>query len=464
VKHLARIYNLTEGSIIKKLFYVALPVLLLSLSQMAYNLTDIFWVGHVELIGIVESQAISAVGTAAYITWFAFGIIMIGRIGTSVKVAHSVGENKTDRLAGYAENGLILQAILGLFFSVVVVVFRRQIISIFNIGNENVVEYTVNYLAIVGSFLFVQFLTYGFVAINDGVGKTMTNFLIMLIGIVVNMILDPLFILVLRMGVSGAALATVIGQIITLVAFVFLYAKKNKMFRFRLSAFRKKYLLEIVKIGLPTGLQSMLFTSISIFIARMVYEYGEYVVAAQRVGVQIEQLTWMIAGGFQTALTVFVAQNFGARLHGRIRKGFGIMSGLLLPYAAAVALCLYFFSDFLLGIFISDPVSLSYGVAYLKIISLAQIFMMMEAIGTGLYNGVGKTYIPSIIGIVGNVLRIPLAIELVKVIDENGIWWSLNISDMFKGAILYAGSLILLAFLERIKLNKKQNRQLVEET
>jgi len=446
---------LTEGSIIKKLFNVALPVLLLSLSQMAYNLADIFWVGRVDSIGINEQQAISAVGTAGYITWFAFGLIMIGRIGASVKVAHSLGENRTDLMSGYAENGLIIQAVFGLVFSILTVTLRKQMISVFNISSANVFEYTIDYLTIVGAFLFVQFITYGFVAINDGLGKTMSNFLIMLIGIVINIILDPIFILVFKMGVSGAAVATVIGQVITLGAFILFCTKKNRMFKLRLSAWNPKHAKEIIRIGFPIGIQSMFFTAISIYIARMVFVYGEDVVAAQRVGVQVEQLTWMIAGGFQTAITVFVAQNFGARLFTRIRKGFAIMSGMLLPYALLVAVFLYTCAHFLMNIFIDDPVSIAFGVSYLQIISVAQLFMMMESIGTGLFEGVGKTYVPSVVAVVGNTIRIPIAIWLVSFMAEDGIWWSLNISDTFKGLLLYVGSLILLAMLEKMRLTEK---------
>lgn len=137
---MAKIYNLTEGSIIKKLFYVALPVLMTSLSQMAYNLADMFWMGRVDNIGILESEAISAVGTAGMIAWFSFGLIMIAKIGTSVRVSHAAGKNDSVEISTYASNGILLQFMMGVVFSIVTIIFRSQIIGIFNIGSEQVIS------------------------------------------------------------------------------------------------------------------------------------------------------------------------------------------------------------------------------------------------------------------------------------------------------------------------------------
>ncbi|MDD3107261.1 MAG: MATE family efflux transporter, partial [Bacilli bacterium] len=177
-------------------------------------------------------------------------------------------------------------------------------------------------------------------------------------------------------------------------------------------------------------------------------------VAAQRVGVQVEQFTWKIAGGFQTAITVFVGQNFGARQYTRIRKGMKIMALILIPYAMVITSLLFFVPEFLIRIFIDGPVTVAYGVRYLRIISFAQLFMMLEAIGSGLFNGVGKTEIPSISGIISNALRIPIAYLLIQSLQQEGIWWALNISDCLKGMVMLVGSIILLMMLEKLKLTE----------
>lgn len=459
---MAKIYDMTKGSIFKNLLVVALPVLLTSISQMAYNLTDMFWIGRVDSIGLNESDAISGIGTAGYITWFAFGIILIAKIGTSVKVSHAVGQQRHDLINQYATNGLTLSIVLGLIFSLFVFLFRMNIIEIFNIDKAEVISAANDYLVIVGSFLFVQFITSSFSAINEGLGKTALNFSILVIGLLMNIILDPILILTFKMGVSGAAIATVISQVTTLMVFIIIYFRNQKhAWQYKINYLHPKLMNDIVKIGIFAGLQSMFFTSISIIIARMIFVYGEKVMAAQRIGSQIEQLTWMISGGFQTALTVFVGQNFGAKQGERIKKGTIMLSKMLIPYSLLVGAILFFFAGPLIRVFIDVEETVEYGIQYLQIISIAQVFMMLEGIGSGLFNGIGKSIIPSVAGIFGNSLRIPFSVWLSSSIGYFGIWWSLNISDIIKGIFLLLVSLYVLINIEKIINSRKKTYKFI---
>lgn len=450
----------TKGSIFQTLFRIALPVLLTSISQMAYNLTDMFWIGRVDSIGLSESEAVAGIGTAGYITWFAFGLILIGKIGTSVKVSHAIGAGDAKSVDRFASNGLVLTGILGLLFGLIVFLFARPILSVFDIQSPMVVEYAREYLRVVGGLLVVPFVINGFSAIYEGMGRTKINFRILVVGLVMNIVLDPLFILVFRMGVEGAAIATVLSQATTLLLYMVLYhaSKKRRNWTFSVSKLSVPSTLEIVRIGLPSGFHSMLFTSISIYLARLVFVYGADVMTAQRVGSQIEQFTWMIGGGFQTALTVFVGQNYGAKEYVRIRKGVFALSTMLLPYALLVSLALYFFGEELMRLFLDDPASIAHGVKYLRLMSYAQPFMMLEGIGAGFFNGIAMTKIPSSTGILGNLSRIPLAIILTAQMAEIGIWWTLNLSDFFKGSVLALLMLLWLPKIERLAKRREERR------
>jgi len=461
---MAKIYDLTKGSIFKKILTIALPVLLTSISQMAYSLTDMYWIGRVDDIGFAESDALSAIGTAGYILWFAFGIILIAKIGTSVKVSHHAGRNDLDGVKKFASNGIFLETMIGLAVSAVILTLRHPLIGIFHLESQTIYDQAVLYLSITGGSIILVFMTNGFAAINEGLGKTVVNLLILPIGLVLNMILDPLMILTWKMGVIGAAWATVISQGITLAVYLLVYAfSKQKVFSFRREAFDPKTSKEILRIGLPTGLQSMLFTACSIVIGIIVLDFGDKVFAAQRVGAQIEQFTWMIAGGFQTALTVFVGQNFGARNYGRIRKGTALLSAVLLPYSAIVTTIFFLRPGFLIGLFLdSDLETFAYGEEYLRILSFSQMFMMVEGIASGLFNGMGMTKIPSTSGIIGNLMRIPLALWLTSLMAQRGIWWSLNISDGFKGGVLLVGGIYVLIRLEKIIHKKEQTQNKLE--
>jgi putative MATE family efflux protein len=454
-----KIYNLTDGPIIKKLLLVALPVLLTSLAQMAYNLTDMFWIGRVDEIGMNESAAIAAIGTAGYAAWLAFGFILFAKIGISVKISHAVGQNKPHDIDVYATNGLLLELVLGILYSLSIFIFRNEFLGIFKIDDQLTYNYALQYLPIIGGFMVFQFISSGFSAINEGLGQTKRNLIILAIGLVVNMVLDPILILKFGWGIKGAAIATVIAQGLTIIVFYLVYRRNNKniaIFRFKEMNF--KAIWNILKIGLQVGLHSILFTGISIYIARMVYNYGYQVVSAQRIGTQIEQLTWMIGGGFQTAITVFVGQNIGAKQFTRIRKGILYVSMILIPYSLFVVALLFFGSEGLIGIFSDDPEVIRIGGIYLTIISLSQIFMMLEAIGAGLFNGLGKSLTPSLNGIVGNIIRIPLATLLVVSLNEEGIWWSLNISSIFKGMVMVVAAVFILTRLEKLNLKSLNDK------
>lgn len=457
------VYDLTEGSILKKLLLVALPVLLTTITQMAYNLTDMFWIGRVDQIGMDEGAAITAVGTASYLPWLAFGFILIAKIGTSVKISHAVGEKKLHKVDVYATNGISLELILGLFFAAMVLLFKEEFLAIFPISNPLVIEYALMYIPIVGGFIFVIFLSNAFSAINEGLGQTRKNLIILAIGFILNIGLDPLFILVFKWGIRGAAIATVLSQTVTLIVFFIVYKISNPNIKiFHLKNLNASAIKDIVKVGLPVGIHSMLFTCISIYIAFMVFDFGDSVVGAQRIGTQIEQLTWMIGSGFQTAITVFVGQNLGAKQYRRIRKGIGYISLILIPYSVSIAALLYFLPAQLMKVFIDNTVMIEHGTKYLRIISMAQIFMMFEAIGAGLFNGLGKSMIPSLNGVIGNTLRIPIAIVLSKSMNELGIWWALNISDILKGTVLLFASIFIFTKLENIKLKNLRNIRILK--
>lgn len=463
-----RVFNVTEGPILKKLLILAFPILLTTLSQIAYNLTDMFWIGRVDRIGMVETNAVAAVGTVSYLTWFAFGFILIAKIGTSVKVSHSVGRNEMEKVNVFATNGLMLQLILGVLLSIAILIFKEQFLMIFNIETAQIVEYALMYIPIIGGFIFIQFLVNGFVAINEGLGQTRINLSILAVGFLFNIILDPVLILGLRLGIQGAAIATVSSQFLTLVIFYVVYKKNNpnlKIFRFK--NLNIDAIMKIISIGIPVGIQSIFFTAISIYIAREVFVFGPNVVAGQRIGVQIEQLTWMIASGFQTAITVFVGQNFGAQQYKRIKRSILDMSGVLIPYGIVISLMLLLIPEALMRIFINDDVTVAFGVRYLRIISISQIFMIVESIGAGFFNGVGKSYIPSVVGIIGNSIRVPLVIILTTSLLEEGIWWSLNYSSIFKAVIIAIAFVIVVRKIVDIgdaRFNRKSNQELAHET
>ena len=460
--------DLTTGSILQKLLIVAIPTLLTSIVQMSYNLTDMFWVDKVYTMGLDPEEAIAAVGIAGFYTWFGFGLILLVKIGTSVKVSQAAGRNDMDQITRYGNSGFILMLLFAIMYSLFGYFGANLYIGLFRLESINVIEYSTSYLQIVSMFGISLFMVNFFNGVNDGLGKTINTLLITASGLILNIVLDPFFILEevnifglilpgLGLAVKGAAIATVIAQSFILIIYIVFYISKHRPFDINPKKyFEYKLLKKIVRIGLPIGIQSMLFTSISIVLGIMIVSYGEAVLAIQRVGSQIEALAWMIASGFQVALASFVGQNFGAGKHDRIRKGYFTALKLLVPYGIVINIVLFVFAEQLFSIFITTPSTLSIGKTYLEILSISQLFMIIELTTAGAFNGLGKTKIPSSIGIIGNGLRIPFAMIFSISLGFAGIWWVVSISSIIKGTVL---TVWFIVYLRKIK---KMNSFLVE--
>ena len=282
-------------------------------------------------------------------------------------------------------------------------------------------------------------------------GNSKSSFLATAIGLVINIILDPVLIFGIgpfpKMGVAGAAIATVFAQMV--VTFVFLvYAGKDEVI-FRnvhvLSPIDWESFREIMKIGVPVGVQSMIFTSISMVIARLIAGFGDAAVAVQKVGSQIESISWMTAEGFGAAVNAFMAQNMGAGNKERIVKGYKIAIGIEILWGIFCTFVLIVFPEVIFKIFIPEADVLPLGVDYLKILGVSQLFMCLELTTAGAFSGLGKTIPPSVTSIILTAARIPMAYALTATaLGLNGVWWSITISSILKGIGLTMWFLIYL--------------------
>ncbi len=455
--------DLTTGNIIKKLLIVAIPTLLTSIVQMTYNLTDMFWVGKVGSMGLDPVEAISAVGTAGYFTWLGFGLILLAKVGTSVSVSQAAGKNDVEEITKAGNNGIILMLILTAIYTLVGFFGAKYFVGLFNIENSNIRTYAFEYLRIISLVGIAYFMTNVFNGIYDGLGKTINTFYITASGLILNIILDPIFILQdfsifglnvtgFGLGVKGAAIATAIAQSFILGTYIIIYLSKYKPFTINLRKYYDKAMFQkIMRIGLPVGTQSVFFTTISVIIGIMIASYGKEVMAVQRVGSHIEALAWMIALGFQVALASFVGQNYGAKRYDRIRDGYFASLKLLVPYGIFLNIVLFVFAEPLFSIFVSDPDTLAIGKTYLEILSMSQLFMIIELATAGAFMGLGKTTIPSGVGIVGNSLRIPFAYLLSLSLGYVGIWYVVASSSILKGVVL---TVWFLWFLHKMKKTK----------
>ena len=431
--------DLTTGSILRGLVMMAIPIMGTSFIQMAYNLTDMIW------IGFLGSNAVAAVGIAGFFVWLSQAFVFLGKTGTEIKVAQATGAKLNERAEEIGRAGIHITVVIALIYSTFILLLRVPIISFFNTNNATVEKMAISYLVIVIAGLIFAFCNQVFTGIFNGRGNSRLPFKFNAIGLLINMILDPILINGIGpfpdMGVAGAAVATVFAQMV--VFSIFIYNIRFKHVLFKHFQFFKKSKLDdikaIMQMGFPPALQSALFTLISIVIARIIAAYGPLPIAVQKVGSQIESLTWMTALGFSVALGSFVGQNYGAKQYKRVITGYRTAMKVAFAIGLFNTFLLFFGAKWLFMIFIREPEAIALGVNYLKILALSQLFMCIEITSSGAFNGIGRTEPAAIISILFNLMRIPLALYFSQMtfLGLNGIWWSITITSVFKGVIIY---------------------------
>ena len=430
--------SLTEGPIIGTLVKLALPIMGTSFIQMAYSLTDMIWIGK------AGSQAVAAVGTAGFFTWLAMAFIMVSKIGAEIKVAQSTGAKQFEQTKQYIRSAIQINVVLAVIYTISLLLFKEPLISFFNLGDHEIIQMSYTYLEVMAYGMVFYFINPVLTAIFNGSGDSKTPFMINTIGLVFNIIFDPILILgvgpIPALGVLGAALATVCAQIVVTICFIFVMLKSNVHY-LRVNLLKRpdlKSMKVLCQMGLPGAVQNGAFTIIAMILGRLVAAYGAVPIAVQKVGSQIESISWMTAGGFSTALGAFVGQNYGAKHYYRIQKGYRTTLALAISLGIITTALLIFAGRPIFAFFLDEAEAVHQGTDYLKILGYSQLFMCIEITTQGLFNGLGRTYIPSVVGIVLTAARIPLAylIATPQLLGINGVWWAITLSSVAKGIVL----------------------------
>jgi putative MATE family efflux protein len=416
---------------------MAIPLITASFIQMAYSLTDMFWVGR------LGSESVAAVGAAAFFLWLCNALSMVCKVGVEVAVAQSLGARQPARARVYANQASLLAGVIACAYAVFIWLMAPRLIALFHLAPA-IAGDSVAYLRMTVPGLFFLFNNNVFSGIYNGQGNSKTPFKILSVGFVCNIVFDPLFIYgwkgIPALGTTGAAVATVLSQGVVFSIFAYkLYVRRSTLGKLRLVCrWRARFVRRVTSLGFPVSLQNGLFAIFSLSLATLAARWGHIGVAVQSIGAQVEGLTWMTAAGFSTALAAFVGQNFGARDFQRIRQGYRYTLKLSGSVSLVVTFAFLFLGRQIFGLFVQEAETVSVGNDYLKILALSQVFSAFESVTAGAFSGWGKTIPPSVTGIFLTGLRIPLAYYLVTLplLGLNGVWWSITLSSILKGCVL----------------------------
>ena len=429
---------LTEGPILKSLTGLAVPIMISSFLGTLYNITDMAW------IGLLGSKAVAAVGVGGMYVWLSQGLASLARMGGQVHVAQCLGRGDKEQAHRYAKTAVQLSILLGLAFAAVSLLFTDPLVGFFKLEGVKTILDAKIYMRITCGLILFSFLNLTLTGLYTAQGDSKTPFAANLVGLAANMILDPVLILgpgpFPRLGVTGAAIATVTAQFIVMSILVMriLVTKKENVLK-GIQLFEKiplKYARGICKIGIPTALQGMAYCMISMVLTRMVSGFGAEAIATQRVGGQIESVSWNTADGFGAALNAFIGQNYGAGKMDRVKKGYQASLWTVGIWGLFITFLFVCFPEPISRVFFHEPLAIATSVGYMIIIGFSEAFMSVELMTVGALSGLGKTHLCSVISITLTSARIPLAILLSgTTLGLLGIWWALTATSVVKGIV-----------------------------
>lgn len=428
--------NLLKGNIFSALLKMALPLMGTAFVQMAYSLVDLMWLGR------LSTGAVAAVGTCSFLVWIAQSITLIAKTGISVGLSQSYGRGDSEGSKNVWVSGFVLNLIFCLSLTIFYISMRNKIIGFYNL-DKDVHEMAVDYLIIISSGLIFTFLNPVLSAAFFAKGNSITPFKISIISLIINLILDPFLIFGIsifpKLGIKGAAAATVFAQMISTILYLYVGLKSREIF-VRTNYFKmpnKNYFKSILNLGFPASLQSMIHAMVGMILNKYIASFGALYIAVYSIGSQIESISWMTADGFSVAFSAFFGQNFGAKNYDRLHNGRREAMKIVNMIGIFTSLLLFFFARNLFTLFIPrDQMAIVKGIDYLKIMSLSQYFMALEIGTTGMLNGLGLTKYPAINAMILNISRIPLALILMPILAINGIWIAMSLSSVLKGIFL----------------------------
>ena len=385
--------NITEGVIWKQLLIFFFPILLGTFFQQMYNTVDTIIVGR-----FVGTQALAAVGSTGALISLLNGFFIGLGSGATVLVSQFFGANDQEGIRKALHTGIGLSLVLGLVISFVGLCFGPQILKMMKTP-EDCLDGAVIYARIFFTGAVASMIYNMGSGILRAMGDSKRPMIFLIITCFANIILDIFCVVVLKMGVAGAALATVISQVISAVLVLIVLMKLPEGYALQLSGIRINPLLlkRILSVGVPAGLQFVTFDLANLLIQSGINSFGSATIAAFTAYAKADMLTWMLSGAFGVAITTFVGQNFGAQKYDRIHKSVRICLGMGVSLIGLCSTLIILFRHCILGIFSADPEVIRLGAwLMLWVVPFNVIFVPVEIFG-GAMRGTGYSLVPTAI-------------------------------------------------------------------
>ena len=411
--------DLTRGTPWKGALRFALPLLLGNLLQQLYNTADTIIVGN-----YVSDRALAAVGSCTSLTMLFTALALGFSIGAGVLVAQYFGAQKLDEVRRIASTSIVLFLALGAGMSVLGVVLTRPLLQ----TPEALLEMAVTYFMIYAAGLIFQFGYNIAAAILRAIGDSKATLYFLFASSLLNVVLDLLLVAVVKMGVAGAAVATVISQLLSCVLSFWYMHKKYEFLRFspRELRFEPKLARRVLTIGAPMAVQQSVVSCGFMFMQRLVNSCGEDMVASFTVGSRIENYLILPTLSFQSTMATYTGQNIGAKQPERVSRGLRQVIVLAICITLPLSAVAYFLAPQIIALFAISGQAAAYCAQHLHLAAWAVLVFAVYFPCNGLLQGAGEGLYATACAALALGVRVALAYLLVKtaLFGVTAIWWS----------------------------------------
>lgn len=384
--------QITEGNVWKQLLIFFFPILMGAFFQQMYNTVDTIIVGRV-----VGTTALAAVGSTGALLNMVNGFFIGVSSGATVILSQFFGAENRKGVLDAMHTGVALSLVLGVMITVLGVAMGPRVL-VWMRTPETCIEDASRYLRIIFAGAVGSMVYNMGAGILRAMGDSRRPMLFLMATCVLNVVLDLLFVAVLGMGVAGAALATIVSQLISAaLPLAVLLRMPDYRLDFRRLRIDRVLLGRILRIGVPAGLQFVTFDLSNILIQAGINSFGDVVMAAWTAHGKNDGITWMISGAFGVSITTFVGQNFGAQKYSRIRQGVCACMTMSVCLVGLTSTLLVLFRYQILGLYTTDPEVLEVGAFIaLSIMPFNIVFMPVEVFA-GTMRGTGYSVMPTVI-------------------------------------------------------------------
>lgn len=384
---------MTSGSISKRMVAFALPLLPGNLFQQLYNTVDSLIVGN-----FLGSTALAAVSSSGSLIFMLIGFLSGISAGAGVVVSRYFGAEDEDGIHRAVHTTVAFGLVAGVVMTAAGILLSPQILLWMGTP-ESVMPESVTYLQVYfyGSLGFVMYNI--FVGILQAVGDSRHPLYYLMISSVINLVLDIVFIENFHTGVGGAALATVISQVFSAILCLIQLLRTHESYRLSITKIRfdSKMLKQIIRIGLPSGVQNSIIAFANVVVQSYINAFGEMAMAGYGAYSKIEGFAFLPINSFTIAMTTFVGQNLGARQEERTKKGarFGILTTVLL--AELIGIGVFLLAPQLIAAFDSTPDVIYFGVEKARTAALFYFLLAFSHSVAAVLRGAGKAVVPMVI-------------------------------------------------------------------